>query len=118
MKPETQNKWVLAKWEWLTKYSDPDKGEYHNVQAVKKAIPELEGFLAGCAYCTEYCNCTLVLNGDKACPINQYDEEECCHLTNSTYIRWVNATTKANAKRMLNLLKRVIKHRNSTRSKQ
>lgn len=94
---------VLKKWEWLAKNSDPKKDESENTDAVLKEIPQLKAIRNGCSYCYLYMDGYCM-----KCPIFKYDKAEDCTEYDSTYYKWGRHCTKANAKKMLALIKKVI----------
>jgi hypothetical protein len=115
MTPEMQDKWVLIKWEWLAQHSNFKLLSQENTDNLKSVYETLRKLASGCAYCQDYRRQGYRKDGREKfccnCPIVKYDKTERCPDINSTFYKWAISPTKQNAKRMLNLIKRVIKYR-------
>lgn len=98
-------KWCIIKWEWIVEHDGDPSSE-----RLLAAIPELEGFIAECAYCELY-------NGNRetglcvGCPLDIYSTPEgmintkhkCLHDDHPWNI-WSDNPTGKNAQKVLDLI--------------
>ena len=93
-------KWAIKKWTWIVKHGEEyDFGGI--VSEAIKAIPELRDFMFGCSYCQIYYTNHECIG----CPIAKKTGKTCLY-PDSAHSVWSREPTKANAQKMLAMVRK------------